>query len=69
MATPIEMLFDLWARMGRRNHVLDEGPALLRDVAMATIFAAYDWGAHWRHLVNTTKRPNAAVIWPYVTLL
>jgi len=26
------------ARMGRRNHVLDEGLAVLRDVAMATIF-------------------------------
>jgi len=24
--------------MGRRNHVLDGGPALLRDVAMATNF-------------------------------
>jgi len=25
-------------RMGRRNHVLDGGPAVLRDVAMATNF-------------------------------
>jgi len=24
--------------MGPRNHVLDEGPAVLRDVAMATNF-------------------------------
>jgi len=24
--------------MGRRNHVLDDGPAVLRDVAMATNF-------------------------------
>ena len=24
-AKPIEMPFGLWARMGRRNHVLDEG--------------------------------------------
>ena len=24
--------------MGRRNHVLDEGPAVLRDVAMTTNF-------------------------------
>ena len=30
--------FGLWARMGRRNHVLDGGPAVLRDVAMATNF-------------------------------
>jgi len=28
----------LWARMGPRNHVLDGGPAVLRDVAMATNF-------------------------------
>jgi len=32
------MPFGLWARMGRRNHVLDGGPAVLRDVAMATNF-------------------------------
>jgi len=25
-AEPMGMLFGLWARMGRRNHVLDEGP-------------------------------------------
>ena len=37
-AAPIEMPFGLWARMGPRNHVLDGGPAVLRDVAMATIF-------------------------------
>jgi len=37
-AAPIEMPFGLWARMGRRNHVLDGGPAMLRDVAMATNF-------------------------------
>ena len=35
---PIEMPFGLWARMGRRNHMLDGGPVVLRDVAMATIF-------------------------------
>ena len=28
----------------------------LRDVAMATIsLAFYIWGAHWRHLANTTE--------------
>jgi len=35
-AEPIEMPFGLWARMGRSNHVLDGGLAVLRDVAMAT---------------------------------
>jgi len=38
MAEPIDMSFGLWARMGPRNHVLDRGPAVLRDVAMATNF-------------------------------
>jgi len=37
-AEPIEMSFGLWVRMGPRNHVLDEGPQVLRDVAMATNF-------------------------------
>jgi len=37
-AETIEMPFGLWARMGRGNHVLDGGPAVLRDVAMATNF-------------------------------
>jgi len=27
-----------WARMGPRNHALDRGPQVLRDVAMATNF-------------------------------
>ena len=35
---PIEMLFGLWAPMSGRNHVLDGGPAVLRDVATATNF-------------------------------
>jgi len=30
------MPFGLWGRMGRRNRVLDSGPEVLRDVAMAT---------------------------------
>jgi len=34
----IEMPFGLWARMGRRNHVLGGVPELLRDIAMATNF-------------------------------
>jgi len=34
----IEMPFGLWAWMGCRNHVLDGGPAVLRDIAMATNF-------------------------------
>ena len=33
------MPFGLWARIGRRNHVLDGGPAVLRDVAITTNFA------------------------------
>jgi len=37
-AEPIEMPFGLWAGMGPRNHALDGGPAVLRDVAMATNF-------------------------------
>ena len=37
-AAPIEMLFGLWARMGRKNNVLDVGPAVLRYVVMATNF-------------------------------
>ena len=32
------MPFVLWACMGRKNHVLDGGPAVLRDVAMTTNF-------------------------------
>ena len=34
----IEMPFGLWAQIGRRNLVLDGGPAILMDVAMATNF-------------------------------
>ena len=37
-AEPIKMLFGLWARMGPRNPVLDQGPEALRDIAMATNF-------------------------------
>ena len=37
-AAPIEMPFGLRAWMGRKNHVLDGGPAVLRDVVMATNF-------------------------------
>jgi len=37
-AEPIEMPFGLWARMSGRNHVLDGGLAVPRDVAMATNF-------------------------------
>jgi len=36
-ATPIEMPFGLWSGMGRRNHELDEGPEVLRDVALGPI--------------------------------
>ena len=37
-AEPIGMPFGLWGRMGRRNHVLDGGPMVLRNVATATTF-------------------------------
>jgi len=40
-AEPNEMPFGLWARIGPRNHVLDGGPAVLRDVAMATNFGQF----------------------------
>jgi len=36
-AEPIEMLFGLWDRMGRSNHV-GWGPKVLSDVAMVTNF-------------------------------
>jgi len=32
------MPFGLWAGIGQRNHLLDESPTVLRDVAMATNF-------------------------------
>jgi len=35
MAAPIEMPFGLRTRVSPRNHVLDGGPAVLRDVAVA----------------------------------
>jgi len=37
-AKAIEMPFGLWTWMVRRNHVLDGGPAVLRDLAMVTSF-------------------------------
>ena len=43
---PIKMPFGLWARMGRRTHVLDGGSLTLRGVAMATNFGtkiAINW--------------------------
>jgi len=36
--------------------VLDWGPAVPRDVDMATVLAFYIWGAPWRHLANTIER-------------
>jgi len=47
--------FRLWARMILRNHVLDGGPEVLRDVAMATIFGFLYMGCTLRHLANTTE--------------
>ena len=37
-AEPIEMSYGLWAGIGPKNHVLDWGPEVVRDVAMATNF-------------------------------
>ena len=37
-AAPIEMPFGLRTRVSPGNHLLDGGPAVLRDVAMATTF-------------------------------
>jgi len=37
-AEPIEMPFGLWAQMWPRKHVLDGGPQVPRDIAMATNF-------------------------------
>jgi len=45
-AEPIEIPFGLWAWMSRRNHVLDGGPAVPRNVAMTTNFGtkiAINW--------------------------
>jgi len=39
--------------MGSKNHVLDGGPEVPRDVA--TILAFYIWSAHWRHMANKTE--------------
>ena len=38
MAEPNQMLFGLWAGIDGRSHVLDGGPAMLRDIAIATNF-------------------------------
>ena len=35
---PIEIPFGLWDQMGRRNHEIDGGPQVQRDVAMETNF-------------------------------
>jgi len=37
-AEPIQMPFALWAWTGPGNHVLDGGPEVLRNIAMATNF-------------------------------
>jgi len=45
-AKPIKMPFGLWARMDRRNRVLDGDPEVLMDIAVATNFGtkiAIDW--------------------------
>jgi len=56
-AESIEMPLGLWAEMGASNHVLDGGPEVPRDVAMATIFwlsSGMHIGATWRIRLNRT---------------
>jgi len=38
------MPFALWTRTGPKNHVLDGGPEVPRDVAMSTIFGLVSMG-------------------------
>jgi len=38
MAERIDVPFGLWGQMSHRNHILDGGPEVLRDVAMASNF-------------------------------
>jgi len=40
---------------GRRQNADIADTLHLRDVAMATTFGFYIWGAHWRHLKNITE--------------
>jgi len=50
-AEPIETPLELLAGMGLKNHVLYGGPAVLRDVAMATNFGtkiATNWNLRER---------------------
>jgi len=69
-AESMEIPFGLWARMGRRNNVLDRSPEVLSDVAMATIFWLSIYGVHifatWRIRLN---RLCAAAMRPYIKLL
>jgi len=69
-AAPIGMPFWLWARMGHRNRLLDGGPEVLRDVAMATVFWLSIYGVHmgasWRIQLN---RPCVAAMRPDLKLL
>jgi len=40
--------------VGRQKADIDD-TLHLKDVAVATTLAFYIWGAHWRHLANTTE--------------
>ena len=55
--------------MGPRNHVLDEGPAVLRDVAMATIYWLSIYGHTGAIRQIRLNRPCAAEMRLYVKLL
>jgi len=53
--------------MGPRNHVLDGGPEVPSDVAMATNFGTHE-GEHWRYLANTLE-PRCAAMRTFVELV
>jgi len=47
MAEPIDLLFGLWSRVGRKKHSFNR----IRHVAPM----CHHGRAHWRHLANTIK--------------
>jgi len=62
MAEPIDLLFGLWTRVGRRKHKLSR----IRQVAPLCPHGR-DIGATWRLRLN--RRPSTAAMGPYVELL
>jgi len=49
-----------WAWMGPSNHMLDGGPQVPRDIAIATNFGTHG-SEHWRYLANTLEPPCMAM--------